>query len=93
MRAVANTTRQPQEVASLNGRQVKERREAAGMSQRQLSVRSGLTERTIGALERGEQTDPQLSTLEALAAALGVTVADLIATTTPAAAGTTRTAP
>jgi transcriptional regulator with XRE-family HTH domain len=45
-------------------------REAAGLSQEDLAERAGLTEKGIGALERGERKRPQPHTLQQLATAL-----------------------
>lgn len=72
------------EAPPLNGRKLVQLREAARLTQRELAIRSGLTERTIGDLERGGQTNPKLETLEALAKALGVGVALLLDEPEPA---------
>jgi transcriptional regulator with XRE-family HTH domain len=54
-------------------------REEAQLSQYKLALRAGLQPATVGYLERDERSNPQLDTLEKLAAALGCTVADLLA--------------
>ncbi len=55
------------------GRQVRELREAQGLSQNQLAGRLGTTQSVIARLEAGG-TKPTLRTLERVAAALGVRV-------------------
>lgn len=52
-------------------------RKAKGWSQQDLGVRAGLHGITVSEIERGA-TDPKLSSLEAIARALGVEVADLL---------------
>ena len=52
-------------------------RKAKGWNQQDLAIRAGIHAITVSEIERGV-TDPKQSTLEALAAALGVTVNDLI---------------
>lgn len=52
-------------------------RKAKGWSQQDLGVRAGLHGITVSEIERGV-TDPKLSSLEAIARALGVEVADLL---------------
>ena len=59
------------------GEQVKEWREALGLSQRDLAERAGVGYVLVARLELG-QTDPRLSTLRRLAEALNVTVGDLV---------------
>ncbi len=51
---------------------LKELREAAFISQRDLAAASGISKATIAALERGRRRRPQWRTLRALAKALGV---------------------
>ena len=53
-------------------------RESAGLTQRALAVRADVTVNTVSELERGVNDNPELKTLLALAAALGVPVADLL---------------
>lgn len=55
-------------------------RKAQALSQEQLADRCGLHRTYIGSVERGER-NVTLSTLEALAAALGVTVTRLLTDT------------
>jgi XRE family transcriptional regulator, fatty acid utilization regulator len=61
------------------GRRLAELRRAAGMSQQALATAAGLSVSLVAQLERGARPDPKLSTLLALAGALGVTVNDLLA--------------
>jgi transcriptional regulator with XRE-family HTH domain len=53
-------------------------RNAKGWSQEELAAYSGLHRTFVGSVERGER-NATLSTLEALADALGVSVTDLLA--------------
>ncbi len=53
-------------------------RARAGMSQRELSKRSGVCEATISFIESGKQGELRASTLSKLAAALGIEVEQLI---------------
>ena len=64
-------------------------REQHGVSQRVLAKAAGITQAALFRLESGE-TDPRLSTLRAIAEALGVTVAEIIGEGRPRRAGQTR---
>ena len=55
------------------GRQVRELREAAGFSQRELADRMGTTQSVVARLEAGG-SKPSLSTLERVAEAVGKTI-------------------
>jgi transcriptional regulator with XRE-family HTH domain len=59
------------------GDRLKELRKAAGLSQMELARASGLSLSIITQLEQGRATDPKLSTLKALAKALGCTLDEL----------------
>lgn len=48
-----------------------------GWSQARLASEAGLPRQTLQRIERGKRLDPQISTVLALARALGVSVADL----------------
>ena len=63
----------------MHGQRLKQLREQAQLSQYKLALRAGLQPATVGYLERDERSNPQLDTLEKLAAALGCTVPDLLA--------------
>lgn len=52
---------------------------AAKLSQEELAHRSGLTVRAYAAIERGQTRNPSLSSVYAVAEALGLDVADLLA--------------
>lgn len=52
-----------------------------GLSQEELSKRADVREATISGIENGQVVRPQAGTIYRLAKALGVTVADLFATT------------
>lgn len=53
-------------------------RRKLGVTQRQLSIRTGLSERYISMLENGDR-EPRLSMVLRLAAALGIRAQDLVA--------------
>jgi transcriptional regulator with XRE-family HTH domain len=57
---------------------VKRAREARGMSLMQLARATGNHISTISNIERGTATDPRISTIEAIARVLGVSIADLL---------------
>ena len=61
---------------SLGGR-IRERREAAGLTQAELSSRAGVGRVTLTRIEKGEHS-PRTATLTAIARALGAEVEDLI---------------
>lgn len=62
--------------AQMIGLRIKSRRAARGLSQRGLAKLAAVTHNTISRLENGHRV-PELSTLERLAAAMGVTLAEL----------------
>ncbi len=57
---------------------LKPAREAAGMTQRQLAERAGVTTRTVIRIEVDADHRPSVHTVKVLADALGVTINDLI---------------
>ncbi len=59
------------------GKRIKELREAAGMTQAELSQKSGISQEHISRLENGHH-DINTKTADKIAAALGVTLADLV---------------
>ena len=67
----------PDPVPLLFGRQVRRRREAAGLSQEELAERTGVSRNYVGMIERGE-TNPTLLVLHDLASALGVSMGTLV---------------
>jgi transcriptional regulator with XRE-family HTH domain len=60
-------------------RHVRQLREAAGMSQQALAIAAGLSISVVTQLEQGTKADPRISTVVALAKALGVSVDALVA--------------
>lgn len=77
------------------GENLRGARIAAGLTQEALAQRLGVVKQTIGNYERGER-EPDLATLRAIAAALGVTPADLLddsPTTNPIKGGITMNNP
>ena len=75
------------------GRRIKERRNAAGITQRVLAERMGVAVQTVQNWERGSRT-PTIPVLIAIAAAIGVPAVDLFAGAVddPSATPTTDTA-
>ncbi len=66
-----------QELAPI-AKRLKALREMAGMSQQSLAVSAGLSVSLVSQIERGSRVDPRMSTLTALATALGVTLDELV---------------
>lgn len=60
------------------GTRLRAKRTAAGLSREKLAVRADLSVATLARIEGGDYR-PRLASLEALAAALGTTAADLLA--------------
>jgi transcriptional regulator with XRE-family HTH domain len=60
------------------GKRLKGMREAAGLTQQRLAVKAGVSVSSLFQLEQGQKTDPRISTVAALAGALGVSVDDLL---------------
>jgi transcriptional regulator with XRE-family HTH domain len=60
------------------GATVKRLREEAAMTQQQLAVKAGLSMSGLGSIEQGLKPDPRLSTVVALADALGVSLDKLV---------------
>jgi len=59
---------------------IKRKRQDAGLEQSELAVKSGITPKHFSEMERGKLPGyPSISLLACLAAALGCTVADLVA--------------
>jgi transcriptional regulator with XRE-family HTH domain len=71
------------------GQRVRQLREAAGMSQQALAVAAGLSMSVVAQLEQGQREDPRISTVAALARALGVTVDAILSGAGPAGRVTT----
>ena len=61
----------------MNGSKLKELRESKGMTQRDVSIATGLTDATIGKLESGKG-NPTLKTVQALAECFDVPVGELL---------------
>jgi transcriptional regulator with XRE-family HTH domain len=58
---------------------LRELRTAAGLTQQELAVKAGLSVSAVVQLEAGRVPDPRVSTMKALAKALGCSVDDMIA--------------
>jgi transcriptional regulator with XRE-family HTH domain len=65
------------DMRKLVGRQVRRARLAKGLTQEELSARTGLTQHYISVLENGRR-NPTILTLHELAQALGVSHVDLV---------------
>ncbi len=59
------------------GQRVKQLRSGAGLTQQGLAVAAGLSVSVVSQIEQGTNEDPRLSTLVALARALGVSLDNL----------------
>jgi transcriptional regulator with XRE-family HTH domain len=59
------------------GKTLKDKRIRAGFTQQELADASGLTQTTIARIENNH-TEPEVSTLRKLAAALDITISDLL---------------
>lgn len=66
----------------MNGKRLRQLRERAGLSQRELSIKADVGVMACSRIERGA-AEPKLATLQAFAKALGVTVDDLLADPEP----------
>lgn len=64
-------------------RRLKELRAMAGMSQQSLAVSAGLSVSLVSQIERGSRLDPRVSTITALATALGVGLDELVGRNDP----------
>ncbi len=62
----------------LLGQRLKALREAAGLSQNELAARATVSVDLVRHIEQGRKSDPKLSTLAALAEALGSTPGELV---------------
>ena len=62
----------------MNGKKLRELREARGMTRRQVEDATGISQGSIWRLEADESSNPALSTVTKLAGLSGVEVAELI---------------
>ncbi len=69
------------------GKRLRQLREDAGLTQRELAIRAGVLIKTISELERDVNDNPELRTLQAIAGALGKPVAELLEAPSPEPAG------
>lgn len=78
--AKARTTKESASptAGSLLGQWVRKARQEQGLSQRALADQSGLSRSYVCDIERGRGSEPSLSTMDKLAAALGASRADLM---------------
>lgn len=60
------------------GKQIRNRRQAAGVTQKQFAIMSGFSQSYISELETGKKPNPPIETLEKVAEALLTSVAHLI---------------
>jgi len=59
------------------GENLKDARYRAGLTQQELADKAGLTQTTVARIER-DAVEPEVRTLRKLAAALGVSISDLL---------------
>lgn len=62
-----------------DGEKLRTLRTEAGMTQVQLAYRADVQPQTINRLETGKQTDPRITTVQAIASSLGCSVEALLA--------------
>jgi transcriptional regulator with XRE-family HTH domain len=74
-----------------SGVRLREVREAAGLSQRELARQAGLSHEAVSRLERGDTVIPRWSTMRRLAGALGMAPERLVESTWQASADDRRT--
>ncbi|MDB5186015.1 MAG: hypothetical protein JWL85_538 [Candidatus Saccharibacteria bacterium] len=60
------------------GKQLQQSRQAAGLTQQELCQRAGLSYSTLAKIERGAIKAPSIFTIQSIAAALGITLNDLL---------------
>lgn len=60
------------------GKRIRQAREAAGLTQRDVAVRADITINTVSEIERGVNDNPGLQTLQSLAEALDVPLSTLL---------------
>jgi transcriptional regulator with XRE-family HTH domain len=66
----------PTEVAHI-GKNLKDARYRAGLTQQELADKAGVTQTTVARIER-DAVEPVVTTVRKLAAALGITISDLL---------------
>jgi transcriptional regulator with XRE-family HTH domain len=54
------------------GERIKRHRERAGLTQQQLATKAGISLSNLSQIEQGQKEDPRISTVQAIAAALGM---------------------
>jgi transcriptional regulator with XRE-family HTH domain len=59
------------------GKRLKDQRFRAGLTQEELALKAGTTQTTVARIER-DAVQPEVTTVRKLAAALGITIADLL---------------
>jgi len=59
------------------GKNLKDARFRAGLTQQELADKAGTTQTTVARIER-DAVEPEVTTVRKLAAALGVTISDLL---------------
>ena len=62
----------------MNGEKLRELRESKGLTRRQVSIATGLTEETIRAMEVRRGSNPTLKTISALAEFYEVPIGELV---------------
>src|SRR5437868_10406167 len=73
------TTNMPKRGLPLISQRMRELRQAAGKSQQQLATDAGLSISVVTRIEQGKNDDPRVSTIMAIAEALGTSIEALMA--------------
>jgi ribosome-binding protein aMBF1 (putative translation factor) len=74
IRETGTIATRPLTLLEVLGATLRERRRSAGLSLDDVAARSGIARSAVAALERGDNENPTVSTLERLAAAVGATI-------------------
>lgn len=78
---MADSHNQPQPL----GKRICELRARLGLTQQQLAAGAGVNEDTLKSIEQGRRGDPRLSSVSRIAAALGMSLDELVAASEPPA--------
>ncbi len=62
----------------MNGQVIKKLRKRKGVAQREVAIETGLTENTLYEIEKGNQVNPTLATMEKIAKYYEIPVAELL---------------
>jgi DNA-binding XRE family transcriptional regulator len=79
------TTNSSERVSKPLGKRIFDRRMSLNLTQQQLAARAGLSEDGVKSIEQGRRPNPQLFSIVKIAAALGVTLDELVTEPAPLA--------